>query len=124
MGIASVAFTQHPASSTMDTSGMDRNDLVFMATEAEEIERYDDMKHFVKALAMMHTELEPAEREETIAAGEKYEERYLENLATYKVKIESELSDICTEILNLLKDDLFPHATEAESKVEYAKMQG
>merc|ERR1711865_115962 len=156
MGIASVAFTQHPASSTMDTSGMDRNDLVFMATEAEEIERYDDMKHFVKALAMMHTELEPteralvitaykhvsglrrqalrvvkqkleneqAEREETIAAGEKDEERYLENLATYKVKIESELSDICTEILNLLKDDLFPHATEAESKVEYAKMQG
>lgn len=48
-------------------------------------------------------ENEQAEREETIAAGEKYEERYLENLATYKVKIESELSDICTEILNLLK---------------------
>lgn len=52
----------------MDTSGMDRNDLVFMATEAEEIERYDDMKHFVKALAMMHTELEPTERALVITA--------------------------------------------------------
>merc|ERR1711998_674025 len=143
--------------SQMDTSGMDRNDLVVLATEAEEIERFDDMIHFVKTLAMMHTEFQPTERalvitaykhvsglrrhalrtvkqkleneqaemEDLAQAGQQYDSAaYVENLAQYKVKIESELSDICNEILVLLKDDLLPYASEAESKVEYQKMSG
>lgn len=43
----------------------------------------------------------------------------------YRKKIESELQDICEEVLNLLKDELIPNVkTVPEAKVFYMKMTG
>merc|ERR1712070_546013 len=42
----------------------------------------------------------------------------------YKKKIETELEEICNDILNTLVDYLVPSAEEGESKVFYKKMQG
>ena len=40
------------------------------------------------------------------------------------VQVESELSDICSSILQLLDDHLIPTASSGESKVFYLKMKG
>jgi len=42
----------------------------------------------------------------------------------YRVKIESELQEICHDVLNLLDKFLIPNASQAESKVFYLKMKG
>lgn len=43
----------------------------------------------------------------------------------YRRKIESELQDICEEVLSLLKDDLIPKVDKVpEAKVFYMKMTG
>lgn len=43
----------------------------------------------------------------------------------YRRKIEAELSDICQEVLDLLKDELIPKVKAVpEAKVFYMKMRG
>ena len=43
-------------------------------------------------------------------------------ISDYTKKVEKELSDICTEVIKLLKDNLIPKAEGAEAKVFYHKM--
>ncbi|XP_012660504.2 matrix metalloproteinase-26 [Otolemur garnettii] len=42
----------------------------------------------------------------------------------YREKIETELRDICNDVLSLLEKFLIPNASQAESKVFYLKMKG
>ena len=42
----------------------------------------------------------------------------------YREQVESELSDVCNDVLNLLDKYLIPKASSAESKVFYLKMKG
>ncbi|CAO3597281.1 unnamed protein product [Absidia cylindrospora] len=48
----------------------------------------------------------------------------VEKIKTYRQKIETELQDVCKDILNVLTDDLIPNAQGGESKVFYYKMKG
>lgn len=43
-------------------------------------------------------------------------------IKTYRESIEKELTDICTEIFELIDKHLIPHATAADSKVFFHKM--
>jgi 14-3-3 protein epsilon len=54
----------------------------------------------------------------------KKNEGQVAKIATYRKKVEKELSDICQDILNVLNDNLIPTATTGESKVFYYKMKG
>jgi len=42
----------------------------------------------------------------------------------YKKKIETDLEDICSDILEIIKNELIPNALSEESKVFYYKMKG
>jgi len=50
--------------------------------------------------------------------------RHLPLLKEYKKKIETELSNFCNDILDLLENHLIKVATNPESKVFYLKMKG
>jgi len=51
-------------------------------------------------------------------------ESHIKAIAEYRAKIESELSEICNDILKLLDENLIPSASTHESKVFYYKMKG
>lgn len=42
----------------------------------------------------------------------------------YKAKIETELTDICDDILKIIESELIPNSTSEEGKVFYYKMKG
>jgi len=65
----------------------------------------------------------------TISAIQNKEEykgsKHLDLIKQYRRKIENELSDICQEVLSLLKDELIPKSEKApDAKVFYMKMIG
>ncbi|KAJ2799321.1 radiation sensitive protein rad24, partial [Coemansia helicoidea] len=47
-----------------------------------------------------------------------------ESIKGYRAVIESELKDVCVDILDVLKENLIVKAEEAESKIFYYKMEG
>ena len=49
---------------------------------------------------------------------------FLELIKTYRQKIEKELEDICTDVLNLLDDPLIPNSKNPEARVFFLKMKG
>ena len=124
-----------------------REEHVYMAKLAEQAERYDEMADFMKKLvAGHHDELTVEERNlfsvayknligsrraswRIISSIEQKEETrgnadHVAAIKDYRAKIESELSSICGDILNLLDQNLVPSASTAESKVFYLKMKG
>ncbi|KAG0773761.1 hypothetical protein G6F22_014604 [Rhizopus arrhizus] len=48
----------------------------------------------------------------------------VEKIRTYRQKIETELQEVCKDILSVLSEDLIPVAEGGESKVFYYKMKG
>ena len=46
----------------------------------------------------------------------------LKLIRTYRIQVEDELKDICSDILNVLDAHLIPGASSGESKVFYYKM--
>ncbi|KAI3660407.1 hypothetical protein MP638_002490, partial [Amoeboaphelidium occidentale] len=123
-----------------------REDHIYMAKLAEQAERYDDMVQHMKSVAKLGVELSVEERNllsvayknvigarraswRIISSIEQKEEAkknegQVAKIATYRKKVEKELSDICQDILNVLNDNLIPTATTGESKVFYYKMKG
>ncbi|XP_019723441.1 14-3-3 protein zeta-like isoform X2 [Hippocampus comes] len=122
----------------------DREILVQKAKLAEQAERYDDMAADMKAVTEeCSAELSNEERNLLSVAyknvvgarrsswrvvssmEQKLEDSSKANQAKeYRMKIEKELHDICTEVLGLLEKHLIPKATAADSKVFYLKMKG
>ncbi|KAK7845755.1 14-3-3 protein 10 [Quercus suber] len=120
-----------------------RDQYVFLAKLAEQAERYEEMVQFMQKLVLTSTpasELTVEERNLLSVAyknsrvayrvldrakeeGRKNEE-HVALVKEYRSKVESELSDICASILNLLESNLVPSASASESKVFYLKMKG
>ncbi|KAK1795449.1 hypothetical protein P4O66_010616 [Electrophorus voltai] len=127
---------------------MDKSELVQKAKLAEQAERYDDMACVMKQVTEAGGDLSNEERnllsvayknvvgarrsswrvissiEQKSDGGQKKQEMAKE----YLVKIETELKDICDDVLvckqTLLEKYLIPKANPAESKVFYLKMKG
>ncbi|XP_076610403.1 14-3-3 protein zeta-like [Chaetodon auriga] len=121
----------------------DKEEQVQRAKLAEQAERYDDMAAAMKLVTQGTKELSNEERNLLSVAyknvvgarrsswrvvssmEQKCDDEGKSNLAKeYKCKIEKELKEICTEVLELLDKHLIPQATPADSKVFYLKMKG
>ncbi|KAJ8016121.1 hypothetical protein DPEC_G00003880 [Dallia pectoralis] len=123
---------------------MDRNDLVQKAKLAEQAERYDDMAGAMKSVTEQSEELSNEERNllsvayknvvgarrsswRVISSIEQKTEGHEKKQAMskeYRNKVETELQDICKDVLDLLDNHLIAKATAGESKVFYLKMKG
>ncbi|GAA5922414.1 14-3-3 family protein [Sporobolomyces koalae] len=127
-----------------DTSSREAH--VYMARLSEQAERYDEMVNEMKEVAKLGTELTVEERNllsvsyknvigarraswRIISSIEQKEESkgnssQVSKIKQYREKVESELGDVCNDILKVLDDHLIPAAQAGESKVFYHKMKG
>ena len=121
-----------------------REENVYMAKLAEQAERYDEMVEAMKKVACMDVELTVEERnllsvayKNVIGARRaswrivcsieqkeesKGNEHHVARIKEYRSKVDTELTQICNDILGVLDDHLIPTATSGESKVFYYKM--
>ncbi|XP_037540630.1 14-3-3 protein beta/alpha-2 [Nematolebias whitei] len=123
---------------------MDKNDLVQKAKLAEQAERYDDMAAAMKAVTEQGAELSNEERNllsvayKNVVGARRSSWRVISSIEQktegndkkqqmsreYREKIETELQEICHDVLGLLDNFLIANASAAESKVFYLKMKG
>ncbi|KAJ1982880.1 hypothetical protein H4R35_000006 [Dimargaris xerosporica] len=123
-----------------------RIQAVYMAKLCEQAERYEEMAENMKKVAAENTELTVEERNllsvayknvigarraswRVVSSVQQKEESrgngaQADRIQVYRQKIEKELLDICTDILDVLEKYLLPKAIAGESKVFYHKMKG
>jgi 14-3-3 protein epsilon len=123
-----------------------REDSIYTARLAEQAERYDEMAEAMKKVAQLDTELSVEERNllsvayknvvgsrraslRIISSIEQKEESRgkednLRKAKEYRKKVEKELTEICSDILQVLDKNLIQHSSTNESKVFYYKMKG
>eukprot|EP01029_Cantina_marsupialis_P028362 TRINITY_DN776059_c0_g1_i1.p1 TRINITY_DN776059_c0_g1~~TRINITY_DN776059_c0_g1_i1.p1 ORF type:complete len:232 (-),score=74.13 TRINITY_DN776059_c0_g1_i1:125-820(-) len=121
----------------------DRDHLVYMAKLAEQSERYEDMRDFMKQVAFMDVALDVDERNllsvayKNVAGARRASWRVIstieqkeaadeidwkkEEIQTQRVLIEKELVEVCKEILEVLNKVV---AKDEEANVFYKKMAG
>lgn len=122
----------------------DKDEQVQRAKLAEQAERYDDMAAAMKKVTELGTELSNEERNllsvayknvvgarrsswrviSSIESKTEGHERKQSIVKEYREKVEKELREICTVVLELLDKYLIAKASNAESKVFYLKMKG
>merc|ERR1712100_760144 len=120
----------------------DREALVYKAKLAEQAERFDEMVTDMKEVARQPQELTVEERNLLSVAyknvigsrraswrvvtsiEQKGDSDKLTIIKDYKTKIESELVEICNDILGIIDESLIPNSTSEEAKVFYYKMKG
>jgi hypothetical protein len=129
--------------SLADFGTLSRDQLKTMARTAESAERYDDMCKFMKALvsSVGSDELSVEERNLLSVAYKNVigarraswrtlnieEHKNQDLISKYRQRVEEELSNICLEVLALLRDTMVPNAKKSgdtESQVFYLKMGG
>ncbi|KAJ5084366.1 14-3-3 protein [Penicillium alfredii] len=125
---------------------MQRENKTFLARLCEQAERYDEMVTFMKEVANIGGELTVDERNllsvayknvvgtrraswRIISSIEQKEEskgssEHVGIIRDYRQKIETELENVCQDVLDVLDDALIPKAETGESKVFYYKMKG
>jgi 14-3-3 protein epsilon len=121
---------------------MDRDSLVYKAKLAEQAERFDEMVSDMKEVARQPQELTVEERNLLSVAyknvigsrraswrvvtsiEQKGDSDKMSIIKDYKAKIETELVDICDDILGIIEESLIPNSTSEEAKVFYYKMKG
>jgi 14-3-3 protein epsilon len=121
---------------------LDRESCVFMAKLAEQAERFDEMVDHMKSVARESQELSVEERNllsvayKNVIGSRRASWRVISSIEQkgdaekapliqqYKKKIETELEDICSDILDIIKNDLIPNSESEEGKVFYYKMKG
>ncbi|OTA24023.1 14-3-3 protein, partial [Hortaea werneckii EXF-2000] len=118
----------------------------FLARLCEQAERYDEMVNYMKEVAKLGGELTVDERNllsvayknvvgtrraswRIISSIEQKEEakgsdKHVGIIREYRQKIETELENVCLDVLNVLDESLIPKAETGESKVFYHKMEG
>ena len=126
-----------------------REENVYMAKLAEQAERYEEMVQYMEKVVDSVTSSEELSVEERnllsvayknvigarraswriVSSIEQKEESrgnhdHVSIIKDYRSKIETELTEICGGILNLLEQKLVPAANAADSKVFYFKMKG
>merc|ERR1711963_295301 len=151
MGIQWNSWTYHLFISLLNfdiqTSKMaDREDSVYQAKLAEQAERYDEMVESMKKVARQGIELTVEERNllsvayKNVIGARRASWRIVSSLEQkdegkvpeekqnitreYRKQIETELNDICQDVLNVIDKHLVPSAQHGESKVFYYKMKG
>jgi len=120
----------------------DRENLVYLAKLAEQAERFDEMVEHMKAVANFEEELSVEERNllsvayKNVIGSRRASWRVISSIeqksdsektaliTNYKKKIETELENICDEILNIIEQTLIPNSAGDEGKVFYYKMKG
>merc|ERR1712001_329762 len=126
------------------TDMTEKDELVQRAKLAEQAERDDDMASSMKSVTETGIELSNEERNllsvayknvvgarrsswrviSSIEQKTEGSERKQQMAKEYREKVETELRDICQDVLRLLDEYLIPKASNAESKVFYLKMKG
>merc|ERR1711963_1281581 len=118
----------------------------YQAKLAEQAERYDEMVESMKKVARQGTELTVEERNllsvayKNVIGARRASWRIVSSLEQkdegkvpeekqnitreYRKQIETELNDICQDVLNVIDKHLVPSAQHGESKVFYYKMKG
>ncbi|KAJ8616472.1 hypothetical protein MRB53_035844 [Persea americana] len=127
-------------------SSKERENFVYIAKLAEQAERYDEMVDSMKKVARLDVELTVEERN-LLSVGYKNvigsrraswriltsieqkedsrgNEHHVKRIKEYRNKVESELSDICHDIMTVIDEHLIPSSTAGESTVFYYKMKG
>lgn len=119
-------------------------ELIQKAKLAEQAERYDDMATCMKEVTEQGAELSNEERNllsvayknvvgarrsawrviSSIEQKTEGSDKKLQMVKEYREKVESELRDICNDVLELLNKYLIANSTNPESKVFYLKMKG
>jgi len=133
----------------MGDAKTERDANVYQAVLAEQTERYEEMVAAMKKVASTATkdgELSVEERNLLSVAYKnvvgsrraawrilsslkqkeqsKGNEDHVKRIDEYKHKIETELSNICSEILSLLDEQLIPSSSSSPGKVFFEKMKG
>jgi len=123
---------------------LSKADLIILARVAETAERYEDMCSVLKAMIEKDPQLSVEERNllsvayKNVVGSRRASWRTIQNEASapdtdekslmekYRKQIEAELNEICTEVINLLKDHLIESVKDKkdESEVFYKKMAG
>nr|CDS31680.1 14-3-3 protein zeta:delta [Hymenolepis microstoma] len=121
----------------------DRESLVYTAKCLEQAERFDDMAICMKEVTNFDQELNNEERNllsvafKNVVGSRRNSYRVLssrlsrttdaekQNLTKEYLEIlQKELNDICTDVLKLIDERLYPKCSNAEGKVFYKKMLG
>ncbi|CAA3019956.1 14-3-3 D [Olea europaea subsp. europaea] len=124
----------------------DRENFVYIAKLAEQAERYDEMVDAMKKVAKLDVELTVEERnllsvgyKNVIGARRaswrifssieqkedaKGNEQNVKRIKEYRQKVESELSNICGDIMTVIDEHLIPSSSGSESTVFFYKMKG
>lgn len=124
----------------------ERESKTFLARLCEQAERYDEMVTYMKEVAKLGGELTVDERNllsvayknvvgtrraswRIISSIEQKEEskggdKHVSTIRDYRQKIETELEQVCQDVLEVLDKSLIPNAESGESKVFYHKMKG
>ena len=127
---------------------MSRDDDIYMAKLAEQAERYDEMVEYMKKVAMEKPAADDLSLEERnllsvayknvvgarraslriIGSIEAKEQQKADGekaglVSAYKSKVSTELDSICTDILQLLDNNLISDSLSPEPKVFYFKMK-
>ncbi|XP_019174047.1 PREDICTED: 14-3-3 protein 9 isoform X2 [Ipomoea nil] len=127
-------------------SSSERENFVYVAKLAEQAERYDEMVDAMKSVAKIGVELTVEERNllsvgyknvvgarraswRILSSIEQKEEsrgneQNVKRIKEYRQKVETELSDICADIMTVIDEHLIPASTAGESTVFYYKMKG
>uniref|UniRef100_A0A2I3H7T3 14-3-3 domain-containing protein n=1 Tax=Nomascus leucogenys TaxID=61853 RepID=A0A2I3H7T3_NOMLE len=123
---------------------MDKNELVQKAKLAKQAEPYDDIAACMRSVIEQGAELSNEERNllsvayKNVVGARRLSWRVISSTEQkaegaekkqqmaykYRETIETELRDICNDVLSLLEKFLIPSASQAESKVFYLKMKG
>ncbi|XP_034446043.1 LOW QUALITY PROTEIN: 14-3-3 protein beta/alpha-1-like [Hippoglossus hippoglossus] len=123
---------------------MDKSDLVQKAKLAEQAERYDDMAAAMKSVTEQGGDLSNEDRNllsvayKNVVGARRSSWRVISSIEQktegndkkqqmareIPEKIETELQEICHDVLGLLDNFLIANASSAESKVFYLKMKG
>ncbi|KAH8118782.1 14-3-3 protein [Phellopilus nigrolimitatus] len=108
-----------------------RNECVYLAKVAESAERYAEMLEYVKGIvAFANARLTVEERSLLSVAyknqtgGPKTSKHELYLVQKERAKIESEIGDVCQDVLQLLTTTLIPAARPGDETVFYYKMKG
>jgi len=125
----------------------EREESVYQAKLAEQAERYDEMVESMKKVAKQGTDLSVEERNllsvayKNVIGARRASWRIVSSLEQkdekqpvpeeksaitkeYRKQIETELNDICQDVLKVIENHLIPSATTGEGRVFYYKMKG
>jgi 14-3-3 protein epsilon len=124
-----------------------RDELIYMAKVTEQTERFEDMVDHMKKVVMNFSKQALSVEERNLLSvayknsigsrrsawrainsisdrEERKSSKFLPLIQQYKKKLETELNNICNDILSLIDSHLIPASQTPEEKVFYYKMKG